>query len=241
MRGTEVAPGRRSVWRRVFLSSPLALCIAVVSIFWTGSCSLDYGLPGEPSGEEIPDAIFRGFMHTVVEKGSRIFELRAATAESYSVSKRVELEGVSFTEFDRGTGEAASLGKADRAILYTDSEDAEFIGAISFDSSREDAVLEAEYLSWDSGEKRLEGRLDRVVAVRRGDGTWIRGAGFSADGRRRAVSFREAVDGAFVTKDSGAEGAGSVASPVDGLDPARKPDGSAAPVMPGDAAAPMMP
>jgi LPS export ABC transporter protein LptC len=178
--------------------SPAVLLLAL-GLAALGACSVEYGLSGAVSAEEIPDAVFRGFTHTLVEKGKRSFELKAAVAKSYSASRRVELEAVSFSEFDRVTGEVASSGKADRAIFYTDSEDAEFIGSIAFDSLREDASLEAEYLSWDAQEKRLEGRLDRVVAIRRGDGSWIRGAGFAADGKRRSVSFREAVDGAFVT------------------------------------------
>jgi len=188
-----------------FSAGSLVFCMIAVLVIAlsVAGCSLDYGQSEGVQGEELPDAVFHNFEHTVVDKGVRIFSVRAEKAETYNASKRTVLENVSFAEYDRSTREPVTTGSAERAVLFTDSEDAEFSGIIKIDSQREDAVVEAEYLAWDSSEKRLEGRLDRTVSVKRGDGSWVRGAGFSADARRRAFSFREATDGAFVTKDEG--------------------------------------
>ena len=48
------------------------------------------------------------------------------------------------------------------------------------------------------GQAPRVGGLDRTVEVSRGDGSWVRGAGFSADTRRRSFSFRESVEGSMV-------------------------------------------
>ncbi len=167
-------------------------------------CSLDYGFGPSAERPEAPRLVFRGFTHHVVEGGALIFELVAECAEDYAVSRCTVLSRVSFREFDRSTGGLAIAGRADQAVLYAESGDAELSGNIRIDAWREDALLEAEYLFWDARAKRLESRLDRPVSLRRGDGSWIRGAGFSADARRRAVSFREPTEGVFVVLDASA-------------------------------------
>ena len=50
------------------------------------------------------------------------------------------------------------------------------------------------------------GGIDRSVTVTRGDGSWLRGAGFVADSRRRSFSFRESVEGAFVSSEGESAG-----------------------------------
>lgn len=177
-----------------------------------GSCSFDYGANGTEGTEELPSAVFHGFVHNIVDQDAKVLEIRAELAESYVESRRMVLRGVSFTEYDRSTGAAVTVGHAERAVVYTDTEDAEFSGSIVIDSSREDALLDAEYLAWDSDAKRLTSRLDRSVSVRRKDGSWIRGAGFSADLRRRSFAFRESVEGNFVVDEEESEAEASSAS-----------------------------
>jgi LPS export ABC transporter protein LptC len=133
--------------------------------------------------------------------GNRILELRADLAESYQAEGVFILKGVTFTQFDRGTAKASARGQADSAIFHTETEDAELSGHILLASVGEDASVEAESLDWDGATKVLKGGLDRTVRVRKGDGTWVRGAGFISDTRTRSFTFREAVEGKLVVKD----------------------------------------
>jgi len=170
----------------LLLALPLALA----------ACSFDYGTgKGEEGAREPPTATFTDYKHTIVVRGAPSFELKAARAEVYAEEKRTELTGVSFAEYDPDTGDLVSRGRAERALFWSETEDAELSGEVRLESLRQDAVLEGEYLRWDGKGKRLEGRLDRKVTVSRGDGSRVSGAGFEADARRRSFSFREGVEG----------------------------------------------
>jgi LPS export ABC transporter protein LptC len=162
------------------------------------SCSFDYGPAPLESDVEQPSAIFTDFVHRVVDKSQLILEVSADRAEAYTKSHRTELTGVTFTQFS-STGEISANGSADAATVYTDSENAEFRGQVRLESQTEDSVLEAEELTWISDTKTISGGLERIVAIRRGDGAWVRGAGFEADMLRRSFSFQEATEGRLVT------------------------------------------
>ena len=181
--------GPLSGGRRAFLVL-LALTLALAS------CSLDYGAGNGGQGEaELPTARFTNYTHTIVERGAKAFELSAASAEAYEEADRTVLTDVRFSEYDPDTGELVSSGRADRAVFYPESEDADFIGNVWLESKRQDAILEGESLRWDGEGKRLEGGLEKTVTVRRGDGSWVSGAGFEANAHTLSFVFRESVEG----------------------------------------------
>jgi LPS export ABC transporter protein LptC len=186
------------------MARPEARAVAAFAIV-AGSllcaCRLDYGMGAASGAEALPTARFVDYSHTVVVRGARNLELRAARADAYDADKKVVLVEVEFSEYDPDTGERVSWGTADRAVFFTETEDAEFSGSVRLESKRQDAVLEGEYLRWDKKAKRLEGRLDRTVTVTRGDGSMISGAGFEADARRKSFSYRGSVEGRIVDKD----------------------------------------
>jgi len=185
----------------VFLrAAPIAAaaCLASCSL---GMAEVEKELP------EAPYAVFTGYSHTAVVRGSKNFELTAERAELYDKSKKAILSDVSFAEYDPDTGELLSKGTAESAIYHTDTKDAEFSGSVRLESKRQDAILEGEKLSWNDKERRLVGGLDRTVTIGRADGSRVSGAGFEADARRRAFSFRGGVNGT-VSADEDASGAG---------------------------------
>jgi LPS export ABC transporter protein LptC len=177
------------------------LGLALASTLALGSCSLaGYGSSEDQGDEELPTAVFSGYAHTVVVRGKRNLELKAARAELYETSKRTVLSDVVFSEYDPDTGELLSSGKADRAVYHNDTKDAEFSGSVRLESKKQDAILQGEYLLWSDKDKKLEGRLDRTVTISRGDGSRVSGAGFSAYARDRSFSFRESVEGRLESK-----------------------------------------
>jgi LPS export ABC transporter protein LptC len=182
---------------RLARAASAAIAFAVLP----AACSLaGYVAQVSQEEEEAPTAVFTDYAHTVVVRGKKNFELRAAKAELYETSKRTVLKGVSFSEYDPDTGELLSLGHADDAIYHTDTKDAEFSGSVRLESKKQDAILQGEYLRWIDKDKRLEGRLDRTVTIGRADGSNVSGAGFEADARKRAFSFRESVEGRIESK-----------------------------------------
>lgn len=182
---------------------PALVLSSVLVLFLVTSCSFDYESVNAAPDEEAPSAVFRDFRHTVYMGGAKALSLSAGLAESYDRDGRIVLHDVSFSSYSRGTGELAAEGRAETAVFHSDTQNADFSGSITIRSSLEDASLEAEYLEWKGAEKTLSGGLDRSVSVKRGDGSWLRGAGFIADSRRRSFSFREAVEGAFVAPEGG--------------------------------------
>ena len=173
------------------------LPLAIIVLFIT-SCSFDYGSSKSNASEEEPTAIFIGFVHHVVDKGTIILEIHAARAESFEKDHRTELTGVNFTQFD-SKGALQAAGRADSATVWTDSDNAEFRGNVILESKREKATLKAEKLTWTDSTKTLEGGLERTVSIDRDDGAWVSGAGFRADLRRRSFSFSEASEGKIVS------------------------------------------
>lgn len=188
--------------RGASLPSRAALAVlSALAALTLSACSLaGYAPQSDENEKEAPTAVFSGYVHTVVERGEKMLELKASRAELYETSKKTVLTGVVFSEFDPDTGELVSLGRADQAIYYTDTKDAEFSGSVRLESKRQDAVLQGEYLRWIDKDKRLEGRLDRTVTISRADGSSVSGAGFEAWSRKRAFSFRGSVEGRIESK-----------------------------------------
>jgi LPS export ABC transporter protein LptC len=192
---------RSSERRRRSVSGAALAALTFGAGLTLSACSLaGYAAQGEASEEEVPTAVFSDYAHTVVERGNRMLELKASKAELYETSKRTVLTGVVFSEYDPDTGELIATGKADQAIYHTDTKDAEFSGSVRLESKRQDAVLQGEYLRWIDKDKRLEGRLDRTVAISRSDGSSVSGAGFEASARDRSFSFRGSVEGRIEAK-----------------------------------------
>jgi LPS export ABC transporter protein LptC len=185
-------PGGRGRLPRLAAALGAALAAACAA-----SCSLGM-TEGEKELPETPYAVFTGYSHTAVVRGACNFVLKADRAELYGTSKKAVLAGVSFAEYDPDTGELLSQGTAESAIYHTDTKDAEFSGSVRLESKRQDAVLEGEKLAWIDRDKRLVGGLDRTVTIGRADGSRVGGAGFEADSRRRAFSFRGGVTGTIV-------------------------------------------
>jgi LPS export ABC transporter protein LptC len=208
MPGSEARAGQARQWRgprpeaaASLLGAAGRLAALAAAAFLSVACSFNYGSAAQASAEAAPSAVFRDFDHQVFIKGQLALGLHADLAESYEAEGRILLHGVTFTEYDRSTGEADAEGMADEAVFFTANENAEFSGSIEIQSRSEDAALRAEHLSWDGGTKVLSGGLDRSVTVTKGNGTWLRGAGFSADSRRRSFGFREAVEGSLVVEE----------------------------------------
>jgi LPS export ABC transporter protein LptC len=183
--------------------------IAVIAfVLAVCACSFDYGdvKLEDNLSEETPNSILLNFQHTVVENGKILFRLNALKASIYDTLKETRLTNVSFAEYDPETGAAVTSGRATSAIFFSESENAELSGDISFYSKRNEAGLEGGYLYWDNSKKTLEGRRDRLISILKDDGSIVKGEGFSANAKKRTFSFSGRTSGVLITKDDeGAE------------------------------------
>ncbi len=167
------------------------------------ACTFNYGEAdlSDKMSEAVPNTVLENFQHTVMQDGKPAFRLSAARAETYDAKKETRLKGVSFVEYDSRTGEPITAGTAASAVFFGDSENVELSGAIFFYSKRNKFSLEGGYLYWDNAKKTLEGRRDRLITLEGDDGSVIRGEGFTADARRRSMSFSGHTTGTFIVED----------------------------------------
>ena len=176
------------------------LLAAVLGALLAG-CSFDYGAGAGPDqlADEVPETVLTSAKHTVVRNGRVVAEIRAQQVENFPGAGRALLSDVRYVEYDRG-GAVATTGRADRAVYYTESEDAEVAGAIQLRSASQAASLTAEELQWDHDGRLLTTGSEQVVAVIRDDGSRVQGAGFEAEVRSKTIHFSGPVSGRLVAE-----------------------------------------
>ena len=174
----------------------------VLFVLFSAGCSLDYSSVyiAEGLSEEIPDSILSEFTHTSVKNGLPVFRLSAGKAYIYNKKEETHLSDILFQEFD-AAGQVTTDGRADRAVFFTENEDAEFWGDLYFYSLSEEASFSTSYLYWSSEAKKLSGQEDTQVLIRRDSGTEILGTGFEAEARTRVVTFTGPVSGTYIMED----------------------------------------
>lgn len=180
----------------------LLLCLILMIIFILGSCRLNYGADVEAEGleEGVPNVEIFGFVQQIYRDGRLILELEAETSRAYESRNLRELLGVSFREFD-ASGELAASGRADKALLFTDTENVELSGSIEVYSAKEGASVVGDYFYWDSEDKTITALAEEMVRILTDEGEVIEGRGFNADMRRRVLGFTRGVEGQVGSED----------------------------------------
>jgi LPS export ABC transporter protein LptC len=194
-RGPDCPVGRTRGWAPAGRASALLLIGALA----LSACSLNYDqsqLASEIS-EDTPDSILFGVRNTVVRDGHPRFVVVADRVETFGDRKRQYLYAVEFQEL-AADGSLITEGVAAYAEYETDTENFELSGDLRFYSAEEDAWVTAEYLHWDSDRRVLTSDPEDPVAIRRGDGTVVRGRGFVAEMGRSAIRFEDGVSGTLV-------------------------------------------
>ena len=166
-----------------------------------GSCSLDYDQArvAESIEEQIPETILIEFTHTIVSEGCVWVVLEAERAETYGERKEIVLQGAVFREYDEN-GDLLTEARADSAVFKTDSEDATVSGSIVIYSPEQQASLKAGRLTWTREGRRLVAEDGQAVRLQKDDGSFVEGRGFSADLRRKELSFSSRVRGSYVER-----------------------------------------
>lgn len=182
----------------------ISICIglAAASVLAFGACSLDYDQVrvAEEISEDVPETIIYDFTHTVVRNGRRAFSIRADASQSFPDRNEQLMDGIYFVEFDTDE-EVVTEGVADRAVLYTETENVEIYGSIEFYTKREESGLSADYLYWNNEDRVLTSDPDAPVTLERDDGSQVEGVGFRADMKYKTMSFDRDVSGVYVTED----------------------------------------
>jgi LPS export ABC transporter protein LptC len=180
--------------------SRLAVASALLAAVLTSAgCSLDYEAAETPQGatESIPDTVAVGITHRIVKNSRLSFEMEASRAETYNARKETILKDARFTEFD-DTGAHTTEGKAATVVFHTDTENAEISGSVSVYSAGEKGRISTQALSWQNKQKILTADPGARVTIRKDDGSFLTGTGFTGDFRTKEVRFSGPVEGTYV-------------------------------------------
>jgi LPS export ABC transporter protein LptC len=162
-------------------------------------CSLNYDeakLEEQASGG-IPDTVATRIVHRINKEGRLSLQMEATRAETFNSTNTTVLSNAHFVEYDRD-GNAATEGSARKVIYHSDTENAEISGSVRVHSASEKGNVSAESLSWVNKEKRLSAPPGETVLIRKDDGSFISGTGFTGDFRTRQVTFSGPVKGSYV-------------------------------------------
>ena len=178
------------------------LCAIILVHLVLGACSLDYRAAQveDDRAESVPETVLVDARLVIVRSRARRFRVSAARVEHYPEQQQQIFTNFTFEETD-GVGAVLSAGSADSAVYFTNSDDIELSGNITFYSYQQEAGIYADWLRWDDEKRILSGTPDGLVRVERDGGSTISGLGFSADMRGSTVEFAEQVAGTLVTED----------------------------------------
>jgi LPS export ABC transporter protein LptC len=192
--------GKDSLRARLTRGQPRRLLAAAAcAVLAVCGCSLNYDEASieEQTSSGVPDTVANRMVYRVNREGRLSLQMEAARAETYNSTNTTVLTGAHFVEFDSGGGNATE-GSARKVIYHLDTENAEISGEVKVHSASEKGSVSAESLSWLNKEKRLSASPEEPVLIRKDDGTFIAGTGFTGDFRTRQVTFSGPIKGTYV-------------------------------------------
>lgn len=173
--------------------------ITIFIILYFSNCSLDYSSANiaEDLSEKVPETVFVQFSQTQVKDGKITNKIEAQRAESYTKKKEMILEFARFQELDEN-GDILTEGKADKAVLYIETDDADLFGNVVFYSYTEETSIYADALYWKDKEEKLLADPGSTVILKKDDGSYMEGKGFSTDFTLKEIIFTGGVKGSYV-------------------------------------------
>ena len=191
------------------LNIQCSLAAILLSIL-LGGCSIDYNeaMIAENLAEDIPDTILYDFTRVEVKDGKPLYRLQAEKAESFEKQYISNLTSVLFQEFDE-EGEIITEGQADMVTYFTNTENAEMEGDLTFYSKREGGSVSGEYLFWENETKILKSKTEYTVELEKDSGSTITGTGFEADFTTEHIIFTGKTEGTWVDEEEDSAGSGS--------------------------------
>ena len=170
--------------------------IIILLIFSISACSLEYeDSMAETLDESIPTSRLYEVKRVQVQGGEPKVSFEADEAVVWEKREETELFEFVFNEFDEER-DVITTGKADY-LLISDSNDAEISGNVYGYSSRNEASIQAESLSWQDESRVLSSTGDSEVIIEMDNGSVMEGSGFKADMYTNTTSFESGIRGSL--------------------------------------------
>jgi LPS export ABC transporter protein LptC len=164
------------------------------------ACSFDYGALSDESPGSIPNVVMNDVEYVRVRGGKAVVRLQAESVERFENDGRMVVTAPRFEQFS-SDGSDGAVGGASAAVVHVDSGDVDMSGGVSLSVPEEEVVIETEALSWKDEDRVLRGAADKPVLVKKSDGSFLSGVGFSADARSKSWVLTGAVSGTLVEED----------------------------------------
>ncbi|MBI9099011.1 MAG: LPS export ABC transporter periplasmic protein LptC [Spirochaetaceae bacterium] len=149
--------------------------------------------------EEIPNTIIFKYETVEIQNGSPAMQIKADKAEVYDSKEETHLSQVDFYNYE--DGEINNHGRSNSAVLYMKSGDAQLTGSIKIESTEDNSSLRAESIYWIDEKKILSSDPEDTVLVRDKEGSELTGQGFSADIKRKTITFDSKIKGVFISNE----------------------------------------
>jgi LPS export ABC transporter protein LptC len=161
-----------------------------------GACSFNYDTAPDEDKDQ-PDIVMRDVEYVRIRGGDPVVRFRAESAERYEDRQTMNLQNLSFEQFEHKGDEINASGSSGDAYVELDSGNIRMSGGVRIEVDSEDITIETAGLEWKDKERQLLAPSDAPVEILRSDGTSFRGIGFSADTRARTWEFSGGVSGAY--------------------------------------------
>lgn len=135
-----------------------------------------------------------------VRDGKAIVRLQAESVERYEKDRRMVVKSPRFAQF-AADGSDGAVGGASSAVVDLASGDVSLYGGVTLSIPDEEMIIETEELSWKDSDRMLRGAIDKPVLVKKSDGSYLSGIGFSADARLKKWELNGQVSGTLVEEE----------------------------------------
>jgi LPS export ABC transporter protein LptC len=184
------------------MRADFVLCAAAALL--AGACSFDYGALSDEPPESVPDVVMTEVEYVRVRDGVAVVRLQAESVERYEADRRIVVTAPRFEQY-AGDGSEGASGSSSAAVVHSETGDVDLSGGVSLSIPEEELTIETEALSWKDEDRKLKGKEEAPVLVKKIDGSYLSGTGFTADARSRSWELSGSVAGVFVEdEDEGA-------------------------------------
>lgn len=167
--------------------------LAIILLALLSSCSFRDS-DGETHEKGIyPDLVLTNAEYTLGQSGERPIHLTCSMLALFSADSLAQIDNLSFISYDEN-GETAVEGRADRAVVDTDTKRMELEGDVVIHAASGDMMITSDALVFDSENDEIT--ADGNVSVSSEDGSF-RGTGFRGDLRAEAYAFATIDEGVF--------------------------------------------
>lgn len=174
----------------------LRLSVAFLFLSLCISCSFQYGDILQDGA--IPEMVLQDVAVDRYENNTVSMRLTAAMLEMYGSERIWAARDMTFTQYSAETGEEYASGSAG-LLLANEALEVYTLGDSIQMYLREDGMyLQATDLQWSKKNGVVTAPENGEVAIRKDDGTSIRGTGFIADTASHSYQFSHAVSGVLV-------------------------------------------